>query len=259
MTCLINPLIGWHGFCRQNGAMSKALGCFRRPWFARLLFSCIGVFCLGTTLRADQAIYTDSLQNSWLDWSYATVNFSVTSPKHSGADSISVISTMNWQALYLHHAAFDGSAYTNLTFWINGGASGGQSVQVQATRAGTAQTAVVLAALPVNSWRQETISLASLGVSSAADLDGIWFQARANNATPVFYVDDISLISGSASPTNSSTAIRIDAQANRHPISPLVYGVAFATSNQLADLNSPLNRSGGNTETRYNWQLNAHN
>ena len=35
--------------------------------------------------------------------------------------------------------------------------------------------------------------------------------------------------------------------------------MAFASSNQLADLNAPLNRSGGNAETRYNWQLNAHN
>ena len=39
----------------------------------------------------------------------------------------------------------------------------------------------------------------------------------------------------------------------------MIYGVAFATSNQLADLNFTMNRSGGNAETRYNWQLNAHN
>ena len=35
--------------------------------------------------------------------------------------------------------------------------------------------------------------------------------------------------------------------------------MAFASSNELVELNSPLNRSGGNAETRYNWQLNAHN
>src|SRR5437868_8137888 len=28
---------------------------------------------------------------------------------------------------------------------------------------------------------------------------------------------------------------------------------------QLSDLNVPIHRSGGNTESRYNWQLNAHN
>jgi hypothetical protein len=39
----------------------------------------------------------------------------------------------------------------------------------------------------------------------------------------------------------------------------LIYGVAFASSNQLSDLNFTLNRSGGNNETCYNWQINAHN
>jgi len=59
--------------------------------------------------------------------------------------------------------------------------------------------------------------------------------------------------------TNAPVSITVDAQASRNPISPLIYGVAFASSNQLADLNFTMNRSGGNAETRYNWQLNAHN
>ncbi|HEX8702342.1 MAG TPA: glycoside hydrolase family 44 protein [Myxococcaceae bacterium] len=42
-------------------------------------------------------------------------------------------------------------------------------------------------------------------------------------------------------------------------ISPEIYGVSFATAAQLADLNIPLNRSGGNHTSRYNWQLNASN
>ena len=207
---------------------------------------------------ADQTVYTDALQNSWENWSWAAVNLNNTSPKHGGANAVSV-SCSNYQALYLHHAAFDGSAYTNLTFWIHGGASGGQSVQLQATRGGTAQAAVVLAPLPANSWRLETISLNTLGVASATDFDGFWLQSRIAGVTPTFFVDDISLISGSAPATNGTTTIGIDAQLNRHPISPLIYGVAFASSNQLIELNSPLNRSGGNAETRYNWQLNAHN
>ena len=53
--------------------------------------------------------------------------------------------------------------------------------------------------------------------------------------------------------------ITVDAQANRHAINPLIYGVAFASTAQLSDLNAPLNRSGGNSETRYNWQLDCHN
>src|SRR5882757_8201367 len=57
----------------------------------------------------------------------------------------------------------------------------------------------------------------------------------------------------------TNVAITVDAQVNRHGISPNIYGTAFATTAQLADLNCPLNRSGGNTTTRHNWQINASN
>jgi hypothetical protein len=46
---------------------------------------------------------------------------------------------------------------------------------------------------------------------------------------------------------NPPVSINVDASANRRPINPNVYGVAHATTAQLNDLNSPLNRNGGNT------------
>lgn len=58
---------------------------------------------------------------------------------------------------------------------------------------------------------------------------------------------------------NPAVTVGVDAAADRRPISPLIYGVAYADFAQLADLNCPLNRSGGNAATRYNWQLNASN
>ena len=57
----------------------------------------------------------------------------------------------------------------------------------------------------------------------------------------------------------SAITISIDAAANRRAINPNIYGVAHATTAELNDLNSPLNRNGGNNTTRYNWQLNADN
>lgn len=56
-----------------------------------------------------------------------------------------------------------------------------------------------------------------------------------------------------------TVTVNIDVAANRKPINPNIYGVAFATSAQLADLNSPLNRSGGNATSQYNWQCNCDN
>lgn len=209
--------------------------------------------------QTDQSIYTDSLQNGWANWSWATVNLNNPSPVHGGTSAISVSST-NWQALYLHHPAQDGSAFTHLAFWINGGATGGQSVQVQAQRNGVPQTAVVLNSLPVNSWRQEIVSLESLGVAGATDFDGVWWQVRNSGLAPTFFVDDIALVVSNSVPgTSGPVAITVDAARNQRPINPLIYGVAFASSSQLNELNAPLNRWGGNTTTRYNWQLNADN
>ncbi|MFM9884975.1 MAG: glycoside hydrolase family 44 protein [Burkholderiales bacterium] len=53
--------------------------------------------------------------------------------------------------------------------------------------------------------------------------------------------------------------ITVDVQQDRRPISPLIYGVNWASTAQLAELNSPFNRHGGNATSRYNWKLNASN
>ncbi len=53
--------------------------------------------------------------------------------------------------------------------------------------------------------------------------------------------------------------VTVDATLNRKSINPLIYGVAFATSAQLKDLNATVNRMGGNNQSRYNWELNGDN
>jgi Glycoside hydrolase family 44 len=216
----------------------------------------------------NQTVYTDSLQNGWADWSYfVTKNFSSTNFAHSGSMSISV--TLNqalaYGALSLEHANIDTSIYTNLTFWINGGPVGGQLLQVYAeSPLNTGHAPVSLPALTASGWQQITLSLSSLGVANQPNFSRFSIQDRSGSTNvPTYYVDDISLQTNGTPPpppiTNILATISVDAQASRHPINPLIYGVAFASSSQLSDLNSSVNRSGGNSETRYNWQLNAHN
>jgi hypothetical protein len=57
----------------------------------------------------------------------------------------------------------------------------------------------------------------------------------------------------------TAVTVNVDALLNRHPINPNIYGVAHASAADLTDLNTPLNRNGGNNTSRYNWQLNADN
>jgi hypothetical protein len=223
-------------------------------------FLCI-VCLLGSTARAqsDQTIYTDSLQNSWQNWSWATVNFNNSNPVHGGTASISV-SAGNDQALYLHHSPQSSSNFTHLAFWIHGGANGGQRLQVQATVNGAAQTAFALQQL-APSWQEITIPLSSLGIGSTTSFDGFWIQETTGGGQPVFYVDDIRLVGGTPPPPPPAQpiTINVDAALNRRSINPNIYGVAGATTAELAELNAPLNRSGGNNTSRYNWQQNADN
>ncbi len=58
---------------------------------------------------------------------------------------------------------------------------------------------------------------------------------------------------------NPAMTIRVDANSSRHLINPNIYGLAYAGTTILKDLNCPLNRYGGNNSSRYNWQLNADN
>ncbi len=296
----------------------------------------------------DQTIYADSLQNGWMDYGWTTINYNNTSPVHSGSKSIAVTIAGAWHAIYIAHADFNSSPYTNLTFWIHGGASGGQRLKVQGHYSTNAGPDVVLPPLTANTWQPITVSLAALGIANRTDVNGFWIQDYTGGPQPTFYLDDIVLVaSGVTPPTITLTApadgssyaapasialaasvtanghsitkvqflngasvlgedasapyaytwtnvssgiytlsarvvydagsvadsapvnvtvtgtspvtITVDAQRNRRPISPLIYGTCFGSSNQLKELNAPLNRWGGNSTTRYNWHLNADN
>ncbi len=209
--------------------------------------------------QGSQVVYNDALTNFWENWSWAAVDFNASTPVHAGTKSIQVTADA-WEALYLHHGAQNAALFTNLTFQIHGGSSGGQLLLVRATLGGVEKVNFNLPTL-TPSWQQITIPLTSLGISNQTSFDGFFIQDRSGTTQAPFYVDDISLTTVPPPPvvTNIDVSLTVDAARNRHPISDSVYGVAFASSNQLKDLNVSLNRSGGNAETRYNWQQNAHN
>ena len=230
-------------------------------FFRRLVVA--STLCL-QALLADQSIYTDSLVNGWEDWSWAPVNFSATTPVHGGTRSTSV-NAGAWQALYLHHTPFDSSGYTHLTFWIHGGTSGGQRLQVQAQLNGSPQPAVTLSPLVANAWQQITLSLATLGAANKPNLDGFWIQDRSGTTQPTFYVDDIALVSA---PPPSAVSIAVNAANtlrlvdDRHfGVNATVWDQVFDTPNTISMLTDMDNRAlrfpGGSLSNEYHWETNT--
>ncbi len=157
-------------------------------------------------LAAPVAIYGDSLAAGWQDWSWnATRNFSNSSPLQSGSRSIAVTINQAWGALYLHqNSAVSTSGYTNLEFYIHGGSTGGQRLNIVAN-SNTSRTYPVTAA--ANTWTKVSVPLSNLG-SPASITDLLW-QDSAGKAEAKFYIDSIALVDASsgsaATPTTAPT------------------------------------------------------
>src|SRR5437016_1880573 len=214
--------------------------------------------------QTDQQVYTDSLLSGWQNWSWAVVDLANGSPVHSGTRSASVTADA-WEAIYLHHDAFDSGAFSDLVFWIHGGSSGGQLLQVQALLSGSAQSAVALPPLPANAWQKITIPLSSLGVANKPNLDGFWIQDRSGATIPTFYVDDISL---TAVPPPSVVNISVNAAQTIRTVDARHFGVNAAvwdgvfdtptTISLLSEMgNQALRFPGGSLSDEYHWQSNT--
>lgn len=70
-------------------------------------------------------------------------------------------------------------------------------------------------------------------------------------------------IAASSIAAQSATAgpgLRVDAQTNRHPISPDIYGVnSYGAMDAVANMHLPVTRWGGNATSQYNWKLDSTN
>ena len=81
----------------------------------------------------DLTIYDEALAPGWQNWSWATVDTASTAYANTGSVSIAVTAPA-WSALYLRSAdaPLDTHGYLNFTFWVHGGTTGGQTIQVVA-------------------------------------------------------------------------------------------------------------------------------
>src|SRR5438105_14843712 len=130
----------------QRYALMQLIKCCATWRWAGLF--CLLAACLSVRVEAQpsQTVYDESLQNGWQNWGWGSIiDFNSSAIVHSGSKSAAVTITNywvtnTWGAIYLHHSAFNSSPYTDLTFWIHGGPSGGQQLQVAAQLNGTPGT-----------------------------------------------------------------------------------------------------------------------
>jgi alpha-L-arabinofuranosidase len=209
------------------------------------------------------SLYQDGLDNGWNNWSWASVNTANTNPVHTGASSIAVTADGN-EALYLQHPALPTDAYSSLKFWLNGGATGGQTLKVIALRSDVAQPPVVIGPLAPDVWQEFTIPLSQLGVENVTDLTAIWLQEHSGTTQPTFFVDDVSL--EFAPPPRLVTVDVVPSRVIRKVdrrlfgLNAAVWDGAYASPNTQALLtelnNQALRFPGGSLSDVYHWETN---
>lgn len=230
----------------------------------RLLRGLATVVLLLAQPAAALDVYRDGLAGGWQDWSWGGVtrDFTRSTPVHAGSGSIAVTYTGGWSGLQLgRNDAVDISGLDILRCWVHGGANGGQPVQVEVGNHLTGAATRLTISPQAGAWTQVDVPLAALGTAQVTYV--FWFN-NSGGAQATFYVDDVAfLASGNPTPTPpgpvAGPALRIDAGAGRHAISPDVYGINFADEALAAELRLPVNRWGGNATTRYNWQTDTSN
>src|SRR5260221_9119679 len=165
--------------------------------FVFMFLSCV----VGLNAQTSLPVYTDSLLNGWSDGSYNIIlNYANTSPVHSGSDSISATITSAYGGIQLNHSSMTNTAYASISFWLNGGASGGQHLQMYGNLSTGTQSARYSLSAPIaNAWQQYTVPLSALGVANKTNFTGFAIQDSAGSAESIFYLDDIQLL-GAAGP-----------------------------------------------------------
>jgi hypothetical protein len=212
-------------------------------------------------------IYADALAPGWENWSWNSSSGFANPTPAVGSASISVTLTSAWGALSLRKGPpVDLTTISAVRLRIYGGAGGNAlNLSIAPADGDTPSTSVPITA-SAGAWTQITVTLDALG--TPATLARLNVMDRIGAAQNTFFLDDIELLPlpvGQATPTPApGPALSIDIAADRAPISPLIYGMNFGDFLQAdmalaAELDLPVQRWGGNSVTRYNWQIDTIN
>lgn len=142
---------------------------------------CFAALGLTAAVLADQSVYSTKLGDGWANWSWAKVTL---------AGKIIKVDSKDWQGVYFHHADQEAKKFSAVTFKVNGGATGGQRLQVMATVKGKGVKEAYLPALAGGGkWSTVTVTFAQLGLTNQK-FDGFWIQAQ---KACTYQVSDVAL------------------------------------------------------------------
>ena len=174
-------------------------------------------------------VYDDAMQNSFdgPGYSYGGVaadfDFANTTPVHGGTKSIRLTGD-NFNALAFYHTSggsFSTAQYPVVHFWIHGGTTGGQPLQVFVQNLGAVKASALIdtyivggGGIAAGAWREVAIDITQAPLSYSGPYDRFDLQIQSAGTLPALYVDDITLAPASAPPPANAMQIEHDVTVN---------------------------------------------
>jgi Glycoside hydrolase family 44 len=266
----MRPIAGSEVDCRERFVR---IFCF----LAFLLFT-------GTSSAAALTVYDGQFRSGFADYySWAsTYNFATTSPVH-GSDSHSIsFKPDNWGGIRMRSGGttpaltvYPFTSYSSLTFWVHGGSASGQKIDIDIQLLDSANPTVVTAdygsldvgahtsggSITAATWKLVTIDFDSANFTYG-NFNTLQFQANSSsNATQAQVYFGTIVFNPRSTPIGSGAAVNVsvDTSVVGNAIDPRIFGVAYGDAARNAQIGYTVRRWGGNSTTRYNWQVDVHN
>ncbi len=132
-------------------------------------------------------VYDDELKNGFQNYSWAKTQLSVS----VGNGKPIRVEGEPWSALALHHEPFSTEGYSKLTFVINGGKDGGQTLMIKAMADGKAIEADFAIQLKAKTWAAVEVPLKDINAAGKT-IDTLIWQGQ-GAAYPGYYITRIQL------------------------------------------------------------------
>lgn len=151
-----------------------------------LLLSILAVIAsvnLAAAQSAPIVVYDDGLKDGWSDISTNVVTHQVV------MDDILPLKVEGdaYTALAFLHVPFETKGLSRVSFYVNGGEKGGQTLIVRATQGGKPTAKSYVVTLNSSAWNYVEIPLTEFG-EGLETLDGLWFQTKDANRDAPYYI-----------------------------------------------------------------------
>ncbi len=243
----------------------------------RLLIGILALLLLSSAAAATAPliVYDNTLENGFADGSWANAtdySLTNTSPVYgSSGDSVRFVAR-SWGGLQFvaSNTEFNLADYQNVTFYVNGGSAGGQLLQMYVCDDYNAISSqyplgslITGGTVPKNAWAAVTLDFDTADLTYGTFNCLVIMDANGSNdasGQPAAYIDQIVFTPRTSPPPAGAVVnVSVDVGTIGNAINPLIFGVAYGTAARNQQMGYTVDRWGGDSTTRYNWQIDMHN